>query len=344
LEFELLFKEFNKMARYVADQNKTVLIHESGTYATTSGGGVWIGLVTESDIATEINLETVRYNGTSSRNLGIFIQGAENVDVNLTYHPQNFQLLGFALGSIVDGGSPSPYTHSLVEKNNDTLPTWTSGTLVTHPSFTVEKAMTNAGTGTNFIQKALGTIINTYELSCDEGAAAVCSVNGISQSVTYSSGAVTAATEDTSKPMMWNDFRVQIPSGTSIIGLKNWTFSVNNSVERRNYQNGSIVTEVPIPLNRNYSLKLTIDGNDAQVKTYYDTYFKGGATFNCSLVYNDLSAGTGSRDAIVSMSGCRLTNMENPNTNEGTNEQTITITPKQVSAAINDLYFKYAPF
>ena len=38
------------MARYIQDQNKVALLHESGTYANASGNGVWLGEVTENSI------------------------------------------------------------------------------------------------------------------------------------------------------------------------------------------------------------------------------------------------------------------------------------------------------
>jgi len=38
------------MVRFISEQNKIVFLHESGTYAATSGNGVWLGQVIENSI------------------------------------------------------------------------------------------------------------------------------------------------------------------------------------------------------------------------------------------------------------------------------------------------------
>ena len=91
------------------------MLYESGTYANPSGtSGNWLGLVTSFSPSDEENVKTIRYTGTSSRNAAMLINTAKDYDGTITYHPQDFRMFGFAFGSIVDSGSPSPYHHEYV--------------------------------------------------------------------------------------------------------------------------------------------------------------------------------------------------------------------------------------
>ena len=109
-------------------------------------------------------------------------------------------------------------------------------------------------------------MVNSFELSVEEGGVAECSVNYISQGNNYSSGATTAVTESTTEPFKWQDFAFHLPSGNKLLGLKSLNLSVNNNLERRHYLNGSVVTEAPVPLNRDYEIGVTVDGNSQQTK------------------------------------------------------------------------------
>lgn len=87
------------MGRFISDSNKIALLHESGTYANTSGNGVWLGEVTDHSIDDAENKLENRYLGTSSRSFGSFDQGPRDVTGTLTYNAQNFRLPFFAIGS-----------------------------------------------------------------------------------------------------------------------------------------------------------------------------------------------------------------------------------------------------
>ena len=58
----------------------------------------------------------------------------------------------------------------------------------------------------------------------------------------------------------------------------------------------------------------------------------------------EINASTGSRDAYIIMSGCRVMNMPRPTTNEGVNEHSLVIKPKSVSVNVNDAIEKYNPW
>ena len=126
------------MSLYVADQNLVAMKFESGTYGVASGAGQWIGLVTDHSPSDEENIQQIRYTGTSSRNVGIQINTAKDYEGTLTFHPQNFRMFGFALGSTVDSGTAgSPFNHVISEINSDDTYAFTSGTNTCFPSFTL---------------------------------------------------------------------------------------------------------------------------------------------------------------------------------------------------------------
>lgn len=331
------------MARYISDQNKTVFITESGTYASVSGTGVWPGLVTANEITTELNVESIRYDGSTDRNVDVFVNGGEDHEGTATYYPQDFRFIAYALGSVVDTGI-GPYVHTIKEADSDDTWLYTSGLFNPFASFSLEESQTANGTGANFVRTANGCMLNSFDLSVDEGGIAECSVNYIAQNVVFSSGASTTVTAATTEPFKWQDFALQIPAATPIVGLKSLSVSINNNLERRHYMNGSAVTEAPVPLNRDYEITATVDGESAQTKTLYDNYFRGGSLFNCAVVVNDTSAGAGSRDMTMTFSGCRMFPLNANSANEGSDEQEFTIIPKTCSVVVNDATAKYAPW
>jgi hypothetical protein len=334
-------------ARYISDQNQVNFQYESGTYAEASGTGHWVGLVTSHDITTSENVNNLRYVGGGTRNVDIYVDGALDHEGSLTYHPQDWKMLIFALGSNTDTGSADPtvpYTHTVSEVNSADGYAFTSGTLCPFASFTIEDNQGGLTAGSNFQRTINGAMLNSFQVSASEGEALECTVDYIGQSLTYASGAATAVTAATTRPFLWQDVKVHIPSGTVYSETKSVSLTINNNIETRHYLNGSRVTGVPVPLNRDYELSLTLDGDSTKTKTLYDQYFVGGSDFNVLLEVTDSSAGAGSRSLFVSMSGCRLSNMTAPTSNEGSNEQEITIMPKSASAVALDTIATYNIF
>jgi hypothetical protein len=160
----------------------------------------------------------------------------------------------------------------------------------------------------------------------------------MAQSVAFSSGAATAVTDSGLRPFMFNDATFQFTSGTNFQGITEINFSVKNNLKKEEFLNGSNVAATFIPLNRDYDLSLTLEGEGVNTKILYDQYFVGGSAFNGILSIN---ASTGSRDGLFILSGCRVLNMEAPTPNDGVNQQTISIKPKSCTLLVNDDNLKY---
>ena len=47
--------------KYVGDQNQSVFIYESGTFANASGTAQWMGQVQSCEPTSELNIESIRY-------------------------------------------------------------------------------------------------------------------------------------------------------------------------------------------------------------------------------------------------------------------------------------------
>lgn len=328
------------MAVYISDQNTATFIHESGTYANKSGNGVWLGQVQSVDVDENVNVISSRYAGTASRNVGAFIDGPLDVTATLGFFVQDFRMLGFAMGSIVDSGSPSPYAHTLNEVNSNNGNAYTSGTQNPFLSFTLQTAQQSpGGDGTHFVRELRGCNVNSYTLTANEGEPLTAEVELVAQNVVFSSGTPTSVTEDTNRVYLWQDAVLHIPSGTTLETPKNIRFSVNNNLEANHYVNGSRVIGVPIPTMRDYELEVTANLMSEVAKTWYDQYFLGGSTFNAML---SVVASAGSRQAFIIMSGCKMEDMTATNNNEGApNEVTLMIRPRVVNAVVDDLIFRY---
>ena len=231
-----------------ADNNQVVLLFNSGTYATASGAGQWPGLVQSHEIDEDMGVIETRFTGNSDRNVGQFIDGPTVFAGTLTTQPQEWQLLKYTLGKNVDAGSPSPYTHTITEVNNENVDTEIGEAF---PSFTLEDSHADwiAASGVNFVRTVKGCMIDSLTLSLAEGEIVSLEANYIANDVTYASGAVTAVTADTAVPFKWQHFVVHIPSGTVINQIKEATITVNNNLEAPHYVNGSRAAGVPIPGN-----------------------------------------------------------------------------------------------
>lgn len=328
------------MGRYVGDQNQHALIFESGTYANPNGTGQWIGMVTGFEPNESTNVEMVRYTGTNDRNVGQFVQTAKDYAPSITFHPQNWRLLGYALGSIIDGGSPSPYSHTMVETNNNAGNAFTSGTQCPFMSFTIEDAKQSCGgTGLNHIKTFKGNVVESFSLSSSEGGIMECEVSTIAKEMVYSSGTVTAITEDTQRPYIFGDSKWALPSGTPLNNVREWSYTLTNNLNAPHYNNGSVEIDVPIPENRDHEVTMTVDASEDWGKAMYNQYFQGGSTFNMLL---DISKGTSYLK--VTYSGCELTEMSDPSNPESVNQWELTINPKSVSAVAEDTIEKYNPW
>ena len=335
---------------YIADQNKVLFKYESGTYAETlvAGSrvsGLWIGLVTDHTPTDEENVVQVRYTGTSSRNVSQEINTAKDYEGTITYHPQEFRMLHFALGSVVDSGSPTPYLHSIREVNSDNIYAFTSGTGRNNnfASFTIIDSKKAASDGEHQVRTYKGCVVNTLSLTATQSEPVVIEINYMAQNLTVgskTSDIPPTFDEDTTRPYIWSDIKVHKPSGTVLDKVTEVVWNINNNLERKHYDNGSKVIENLTPLNREYELSLTLDADSSQGVTLYNQW-QNGTEFN-TMIEGVLS--TGSENLFIIMSGCKITAFESPSPAEGINEYSITVVPTSASVNTTDLIFKHNPY
>ncbi|MCH7560862.1 MAG: hypothetical protein IIC67_05770 [Thaumarchaeota archaeon] len=294
--------------------------------------------------SNEINIKTLPEHKISVfiRNVDQFVDGPTDYTGTLTFFPQDWRSVVTALGSNVDSGSPSPYIHTIVELNSSAETALNiSGALNPFTSFTLEDSKTFNPTGLNFIRKLKGCNTDTWTLNGTQGEILTIDMDYIAQNIAFSSGTTTVVTEDSTRPFLWRDVQLHIPSGTVIAELKDFSLSISNNLEPPHYLNGSRVIAPPIPLNRDYELTATLDSTSTNSKKFYDQFFIGGSTFNMMLA---VSASTGSKEAFFIMSGCKITSFESPSPDEGINEYSITIMPQTVTVSTNDLIEKHNLF
>lgn len=316
---------------YVADQNQICFFNESGTYGSQIGNAKWIGMVQEHQINESMGVIPARYVGSASRNVSQFLDGPKTFNNTLTYFPQDWQFLYYALGKVTDAGSPSPFLHTITEANgNNEDPT--NGEIL--PSFQVEDFQGTGTAGSNFLRTFKGNMINSLTLTIPEGEPASVEMNYFAQDVTYGSGAKTSVTADTARPFMWSDFKLHMPSGTLLSQSKNISLTINNNLIAPQYVDNDRVIGVPIPGMRDYTLNVTLNSVASLNKAFYDQYFVGGSTFNALLAG---VASTGSRQVFITMSGCKLDPMSAPTVLTGPNEHVLTIYPQSVSVLSDDL-------
>src|SRR3990167_6262440 len=226
------------------------MLLESGLYANPSGTGQWIGKVQSHEIDENFNYQPIRYTNSTSRNVQEFVDGQIEYNGTLTYYPQDFKMVGYALGSITDGGSPSPYGHKYREANSNTSNFWTSRSSGAFISFALEDVHSIGQAGSSAIRYLKGCMVDSWTLSWEQGGILDAEAEYIAQDIVYASGTAAAgssATANTTSPFLWSNMRVHIPSGTVIDNITDGEISISNSVERRYYGNGSKITALPVP-------------------------------------------------------------------------------------------------
>ena len=322
------------MARYIADQNKVLGLHESGTYAIPmAGSSFWMGQIQSHTIEDLENPLENRFLGTSTRSKDSTEKGPQDVTGTISYHPQDMRLIFCTIGSIIDvSGTNSLHSVSQINSNVQQSP-FTSGTgqLNAPISFTIEDSKQAPGTGRNFIRTIKGAVPNTVTLTATQGEKVVVELEYIGQSCTHSSGTTTAVTQNTTRPYLWSDCQITL-AGSVIDTIKEAVFEINQNREAPHYLAGSRTAATPINGNREYTVTLTTDLDADDADMLYGGLYKAGSEFNLTFNMNGDSI-LGSKHATFYMSGCRIITMDNPSENEGLTESTIEIRPKDVTGS-----------
>jgi len=326
------------MGIYVGADSQVLFFYDSGNYAVPSGtSGNWPGLVQTHDNTSSVNYIEERFVGTNSRNVGQYINSTKDYDGTLSYHPQEWRLLGFAFGSIIDAGSPSPYTHTLIEANSDDQWVATSGTLNPFASITIQDVQRAASDGNHLVRTYKGATVDSISISATEGEPVTCEVNYKAQSVEVGSKTTDISNildKDDTRPYIFSDVLIHLESGNTMDQVLDFTWTLNNNLATKHYLNGSKVAAAQIPENRDYGLDITLDATSERAKELYDQYFQGGSTFNTML---EITQTAGSEQVFIIMSGCNVTDMSTPTPAEGVIEYSATIRPANAIANVIDL-------
>lgn len=325
------------MSRFNSDQNKVVLLHESGTYASTSGNGYWIGQVTENSIDDAENKIEERFLGTATRSYNAMDLGPRDVTGTLSYHPQDMRLVFWAIGSVNEAGTANHYVHYANQVGTGVWQNpFCSGTGQQNPpiSFTIEDSQTAPGTGRNFIRTIVGCTPNTITLTASQGEKVTVECEYLGKSLTHTSGNSTNVTEITNPVYLWNHSTLTL-AGSSISTAKELSLEINNNIEGQHYVNGSRDISFPKLGNKDYTLSVTADLDSDMADALYTGLYKSNGIFNAVWDMNADNS-TGSAHVVLFMSGCRITTMEAPSTNEGTTELSMEIRPQSVIGSACD--------
>ena len=317
--------------RYISDQNKVAMIYESGTYATVSGTGKWLGEVTDNSIDDAENYIEDRFLGDASRSVARHERGPNDVTGTVTYNPVDMNLVAHAIGSVTETSGTS-FTHNAVEIGTDVNQNpFTSGTgqdLNTPYSFTLEDSKQAPGTGKNFIRTVNGCVLNTVTINASQGEKVSIDAEWLGQGLTFSSGATTSVTVASQKPYLWSDASLTV-AGSSIDTAKDVSLSIDQGIEGPHYLNGSRAIGQPSLGNRAYELNVTADLETSFANMLYNQFYKGGSELNYLF---DMNADTtGSLHAAITVSGARITSMGLPSTDDGVNETTFVVSAGSMS-------------
>ena len=253
-------------------------------------------------------------------------------------------LLGYALGSTsFTTGANNTYGYTAIN-NNQRQSAFTSGTLNPFVSFQIEdgKVTTNG----SFVRTAQGCVIDSFTLSAAQGELVNAEIGYRAQSVIDSTNGPSVVTPIGSRVYLWKDVIVQIPGGTTLESVKEFSLEVVNNFETPHYLNGSDVIGIPIPLNRDITCSVTADLQTENL-SLYNNYWKSGTEFISVIDLNanpGLLTAIGSMHTIITMSGCRVTSAPIPSNIEGINEITLEFKAGSISATEYNKWQKMLPW
>jgi len=294
---------------------------EGGTYkAGMTGTQQWFGYMTEDGAHApdeSEGYEFIRYIGGGNRNVDTILLGPTEYTGTIRVDKlQEITMAPYAFGKLAQAGSPTS-TRTVTE----------SGAL---PSFAFEDAQ-DAVAGSHFRREYSGVKVNRYTLSCNEAEELVQEIEYIAGSRTLDTSAKTSVTASTNIPYQWDDFKIVI-SGGGIDGnvntMKEFSWSLNNNLDAQHYLNGTRNVGEPIGGNRDYEFTATFHATAGSAYDYYNKFFLNGSDMNIDLQCFRTS---GTDDFIITMSGCRMFDCDQPNQPGGQLKQTWTITPKSCS-------------
>lgn len=236
---------------------------EESTYATQDDGTSswnWFGIGTSWSATQGANTESIRYlpqyGSTNKLSKRVNIKQSEMWEGEITYHPQNFDLLKFFTGS--DGGT------------SDTVPSIQIGEI-------------NEDASTDEFRNLMGGVGSEFALTIDEDSTAE-----VSGSFTFADGTDwttsdyvddtsggSHATEDSTEPFAYKDLSNITYGGTDLSGaVSSIELSVSNdlaTVKDPEAGRDSLIAAL-VPTNREITLsvELTYDGFDLaqEVRSY----------------------------------------------------------------------------
>lgn len=313
------------MARYiVGEQQNVVYRFESGTFGTPTGANNWLGLVINHETSESQGVQTVRHAGQNSRLVGQFLDGQQEYNNSITFYPQDFRWMQFVFGSSVDGGSPSPYTHNFAPNTNSATAVNMPGGFPL-PTFTVIDEKNQGIAGSNVIRTFNGCMAKGMTISIKQGEPIEVTLPYVAQSVTFSSGAIANVSgTDVTRPFMWRDTLIRIPSGTLFNEIKEITLTYDNGLESPHYVDNNRTVGQSIPQGITCTVAATVNATANLTKQLYDTDFSQGGIENS--IYIDMNQSTGSEQCVIVCSGAKLTEFSMPSNVEGVQEQTFVFT------------------
>jgi len=316
--------------RYISDQNKVVMLYESGTYAASTGAGRWLGEVTDNSIDDAENYIEDRFLGDASRSVARHERGPNDVTGTVTYNPVDMNLIAHSIGSVSEAAGVHKAVEIGTSVNQNPFTSGTGNDLNTPYSFTLEDSKQAAGTGANFIRTVNGCVLNSVTLTATQGEKVAVDAEWMGQGLTFSSGTTTAVTVASQRPYLWSDCSLTV-AGSSIATAKDVSLSIDQGAKGPHYLNGSRAIGEPFLGNRTYELSTTADLSTDFAKMLYSQYYKGGSELN--YVFDMDADTTGSQHATFTVSGARITSMDLPSTDEGINETTFVISAGSLSMA-----------
>ena len=305
---------------------------ESGTYATASGGAIWLGLVKEFNVEQNEGYTPQRYVGATGRNIGQFINGAKSYRGKVSFLPQTGRFFQYAFGKNTDA-SGTTSTHTVIESGN-------------LPTITFEDGQDSV-TGKHFNTSWLGAMVDKFSLkSQGEEEPIIAEVDFVAQSGSYTQTAAQTAsgTENTFSPYLNNQALLRISgagfNNEHLPQMISWDWMIENGLNVKHYSNGSVYIGQPQPGPRSYSFSPVLQMMAGSAGSIYNNMFRGGSEVCLDLF---LFRTSGTDHVQLWMSGCKTLECSQPSKPEEVLTQSLKLQPKSCGVIVKDAIAYHDP-
>jgi hypothetical protein len=287
-----------------------VQIGKETTFGSAVTANKNIGYITNFNASNSNEME--RIHGLGSRDAASLVSKTFKLSADIDAIFTEGRLLAYAIGKDTKSGASDPYTHTMADNTDYSLPSFTA-------------VATHYGT-TSTVRTLTGCMVDSLTLNLDTGSPLKMSAKLLACSTSLANSGGLTYTADTASPLgpQYGSLKIGTEnSEVALARLQNMSFTLNNNLESV-FGLGARTAQACIPKKREFEVKASCFANYDSAAGGGDTYqmiqtafggttpAAGGAT-DVGLIFtvdNGLGAVAGQRQLILDFNNAKITQFD----------------------------------